>query len=898
MKDTSKLIGMGSSGCVFKPSLPCHNQSYDPSNDQVSKLVFSNNVSQEIKMNHLIQKIDDSEKWSQTWNKSCKAPTLTTLQQISMIEDCLDNKEYKNVSKLLIGDYAGIPYSDRFKKIFTKQSFNTPSTLQKAFMRFIPTMKSLFIAIQQLHENKLCHHDLNYRNITSKNQNTYLLDFGLSFKFNDIHLSKKRITRELKLHRIYLSYPYEYLFAIDHHSLEKEKDLFYEKEYKENHPLYLFIHEKIFQRKKMNHKISSLFEKSFSESNLKSMIQKLDTYSLGMLFPILLVKIADEYHIPRSDLLSLLKSKEMIHFLNLFKQMTTFDFRKRISPDQALEEFSSLLEHLTKTTKKKKKTKKTHKKTHKKKNHKKTHKKTHKKKHRQKGGAREQDFGVAKDLLPYVASARKLALSAVIFSDTLAKPIIGFADILGDRNPVTDARNAFPPKWIASVLLSQCWNSYQPPLLLAEKAHEYQKHLLKSGQGYRYAYKPMKVQIDRCYYPISTGDQTADLAIVKTHYIYNDFEKIFDKITKYAASLKEDETDSESPSVQGGGGIDTIGQMGDHGQTIHRGMRAFQNPGAAIVRHARSSPKVQPVPMFGMDFQGITTFVKGAGGKAVMSNVQTQIIIMLIQSLVTLMMVIYFLKKEFDYLMERMAAEVATEVARMVVISKVFDETDRYGPIYPKETLLMNAFISEAYDPFDYVICQRVAECVTCHMIARNKPSFKKKYTLDIFRRISKTDKDDRLGDFLISFLYTLKLCFSSEDTSTVQKSTDKCREAFERLLSGKDSRKGWRHLISEGTGTIGLYKMLQTVAGMIIENMVKYFPFMENNGEYSRILTTFITDMLATAVAYPLQVNKLVNNTKMKVPHNSLRSIFKDLYDVVNTKVDKLEEFVESSTF
>ena len=116
--------------------------------------------------------------------------------------------------------------------------------------------------------------------------------------------------------------------------------------------------------------------------------------------------------------------------------------------------------------------------------------------------------------------------------------------------------------------------------------------------------------------------------------------------------------------------------------------------------------------------------------------------------------------------------------------------------------------------------------------------------------------------------------------------------------MSGKDSRKGWRHLISEGTGTIGLYKMLQTVAGMIIENMVKYFPFMENNGEYSRILTTFITDMLATAVAYPLQVNKLLHNTKMKVPHNSLRSIFKDLFDVVNTKVDKLEEFVESSTF
>ena len=40
----------------------------------------------------------------QTWIKSCKAPTLTTLQKISMIEDCLDEKEYKHVSKLLIGN--------------------------------------------------------------------------------------------------------------------------------------------------------------------------------------------------------------------------------------------------------------------------------------------------------------------------------------------------------------------------------------------------------------------------------------------------------------------------------------------------------------------------------------------------------------------------------------------------------------------------------------------------------------------------------------------------------------------------------------------------------------------------------------------------------------------------
>ena len=71
-KSKSKLIGEGSSGCVFKPALPCKSEDYDKNNKQVSKLVFSENYSQELKMNQYIQNIPDHNQWCSIFTQSCK----------------------------------------------------------------------------------------------------------------------------------------------------------------------------------------------------------------------------------------------------------------------------------------------------------------------------------------------------------------------------------------------------------------------------------------------------------------------------------------------------------------------------------------------------------------------------------------------------------------------------------------------------------------------------------------------------------------------------------------------------------------------------------------------------------------------------------------------------------
>ena len=84
----------------------------------------------------------------------------------------------------------GSTYNDTFKR-YSKNLLNQLLNYKRSFIQFIPTMKSL-PCYSTTSENKICHHDLNYRNITSKYKNVYLIDFGLSFKFN-VWLKKESI---------------------------------------------------------------------------------------------------------------------------------------------------------------------------------------------------------------------------------------------------------------------------------------------------------------------------------------------------------------------------------------------------------------------------------------------------------------------------------------------------------------------------------------------------------------------------------------------------------------------------------------------------------------------------------------------------------------------------------
>ena len=323
MDKKSKLIGEGSHGCVFKPALPCKTKKYNPNNKKVSKLVFSNNYQQEIKINKLISSIPNHEKWSQIWTESCNPHTKKYLLQISELKDCLNyphDKQFKNMQKLLIGKYTGISLLKYSLKIFKKKTFANQKLFLKAFLRFFKLMKSLFLAIHELYIHQICHQDINYHNITYQSQQLKLIDYGISFQFKNSTKATQRINRELKLDRIYLAYPYQYLYHTKNKNILKNEIINHSSSiHKYNHDTYLFIHEKIFQRKNIHQEISDLINQNSQslENNLSQLIESLDTYSLGMLIPTLLIKICEEYHsIQKDKLIPLLHQKTILPYCN------------------------------------------------------------------------------------------------------------------------------------------------------------------------------------------------------------------------------------------------------------------------------------------------------------------------------------------------------------------------------------------------------------------------------------------------------------------------------------------------------------------------------------------------------------------------------------------------------
>jgi len=350
--------------------------------------------------------------------------------------------------------------------------------------------------------------------------------------------------------------------------------------------------------------------------------------------------------------------------------------------------------------------------------------------------------------------------------------------------------------------------------------------------------------------------------------MYHDLDDIFDAIQEeklYASAL------TSKRKL-----LDAAGQMGgvvDHISNVRTAHQFALNPVAATVKHVTRTPPLKP-PL--PQPSTIMSFMKGAGGKALMSNIQTQVIITVIKSLAQFISFIYSWKQIHDSCHKRS--------------SNVFEETDEKGYLkYPKEALVYHSLKGNEHEMFDYFTCQFVAECVTCHMIASHKP-FINKYTLAKFRAITPEEVNHKLRDFLISFTSTLKIVFS-EDTNHLTASCSRCSDNFRKLLSemigqgGRKTRENVSMTLSEG---------VQKFAEQIVHSIV--FVLGAGKEAHAAILLPFITNMLVIAITYPRQTYSLLHNTKIGKCHNSLRPIFKDLFDFLGKTDPSLLAFVGSN--
>ena len=169
------LIGTGSFGCVFKPSLECKKQK-SSSGDSVSKVFYGSEskeeVSIEVKMSGVIKQIKGSEAWAHVWTKSCipkeykklvkdEPDIVACLKATPVTED-----EFNIHRRMLIGPYAG--KNSLFVEMniqFKSSVFSNKNAFVKGFLHIMRLMKPLFIGLKEMYKNKISHNDIKGDNI-------------------------------------------------------------------------------------------------------------------------------------------------------------------------------------------------------------------------------------------------------------------------------------------------------------------------------------------------------------------------------------------------------------------------------------------------------------------------------------------------------------------------------------------------------------------------------------------------------------------------------------------------------------------------------------------------------------------------------------------------------------
>jgi len=353
------LIGQGSFGCVFKPALRCPGKK-EEDDSIVSKVFFGEDShkdsNEELRLDVLIRNIKGNKQWSHIWDKGCKPYAYDKLYKVEPdIEVCLEGNnvsehEYNKYRKMLQGPDAGTPLLNKMMKEFTPSVLNNKAQFRHTFMDLMVLMKPLFLGLKDMYNTGVSHNDIKDDNIMVDKDGCKYIDFGLASEYTNKVFYEKRSKSEFIHDRIYPPYPYEYIYL--YASLEVLEDEYSDrlvKVYRGAHDRYVLIHEKIFNRNttiNLNNLILRYIDgmeknQIIKPANRRILLSLIDTYSLGMLIPSCLCKLAKK-HGKMNKLKNMLHNEPVKSFIALFKHMTEPDYFNRIYPIDAYDKYLEL----------------------------------------------------------------------------------------------------------------------------------------------------------------------------------------------------------------------------------------------------------------------------------------------------------------------------------------------------------------------------------------------------------------------------------------------------------------------------------------------------------------------------------------------------------------------------
>lgn len=359
-----KIIGKGSRSCIFKPNIPCYNQTEKViDEDKISKIMYgekSKGKSEyELKINNEIKKIRGHKNWAVIFDKQCEPPIYDDILKYEPdIKKCVYGSSESISSNsldnnyMLVGDYGGITLEDYFNSLFYKKVSN--KVLEKNFLDLMNKLKTLFTGVKSMLKNKIIHNDIKYNNIVLDKDKFKLIDFGLSGKLSNKDHFKQRSKKEFNTSRIYIFYPLEYiLFYANKRQLNDE--LAYIQNAKERHFTYdlkLISHIFGYDYYETWTTIVERIQKKLV--NEEEMIKSIDIYSLGIIIPILFIHNNVNSPFPYE------KSEMIADFYKIFGLMINphSESNNRVSFDTIYRKFNALLKKYNKDSKSQRKSNK------------------------------------------------------------------------------------------------------------------------------------------------------------------------------------------------------------------------------------------------------------------------------------------------------------------------------------------------------------------------------------------------------------------------------------------------------------------------------------------------------------------------------------------------------------
>jgi hypothetical protein len=340
---------------VFRPNIPCENSKKKRTKKNISKLFVKKNKEYDIGLK--VKKISDHKKWTILWESICKSQEYAKLLKNSDINECLLSQNIKPETlptnykfTLYQGVYGGKTMENYSKTVIKQSVFNSEKQFIQIFIKIFKLLHNVFYGLTQLNKYNICHHDINNRNILVDKNKSYIIDYDISIEIKNLKKNMfliNRMKEEFNNYRIYEIYPYEYIY----YHLKDKKEILNEQKnialYQNRlnyYEIYEPIHIKLFDRDTDNLRFELLEDKLMGKKyDLNELIDKLDVYSLGMSILVLFIDRCEDYNIDINECIRLFRLKDLKPFMELIRDMTEFNYKDRISIEEAYERYLNLI---------------------------------------------------------------------------------------------------------------------------------------------------------------------------------------------------------------------------------------------------------------------------------------------------------------------------------------------------------------------------------------------------------------------------------------------------------------------------------------------------------------------------------------------------------------------------